>query len=59
MDYRSAAQAKACAEQFGDFELFQRTGMRAHPMNSLAKALLLRELAPETFARRLEDRHLR
>ncbi len=51
MDYRSAPQAKACAEQFGDFELFNRTGMRAHPMNSLAKALLLRELAPETFSR--------
>ena len=51
MDYRSAPQAKACAEQFGDFDLFQRTGMRAHPMNSLAKALLLRELAPETFSR--------
>jgi len=51
MDYRSAAQARQCAELFGEFELFQRTGMRPHPLNSLTKVLLLRELAPAVFER--------
>lgn len=51
MDYRSAPQAKRCAELFGAFDLFQRTGMRPHPINSLTKVLLLRELAPQVFRR--------
>jgi sugar (pentulose or hexulose) kinase len=51
MDYRSAAQARRCEEQFGGFELFLRTGMRPHPMNSLTKVLFLREHAPAVFAR--------
>ncbi|MBK9139085.1 MAG: hypothetical protein IPM17_10040 [Verrucomicrobia bacterium] len=51
MDYRSAPQARRCAELFGEFELFQRTGMRPHPLNSLTKVLLLRELAPAVFER--------
>ncbi len=51
MDYRSAAQARRCEERFGAFELFQRTGMRPHPINSLTKVLLLRELAPTVFQR--------
>lgn len=50
MDYRSAAQARRCEEQFGGFELFQRTGMRPHPMNSLTKVLYLRERLPAVFA---------
>lgn len=49
MDYRSAPQARQCEERFGGFELFQRTGMRPHPINSLAKVLLLRDLAPKVF----------
>jgi xylulokinase len=51
MDYRSAAQARRCEELFGGFELFQRTGMRPHPMNSLTKVLFLRERAPAVFSR--------
>lgn len=51
MDYRSAPQARLCEERFGGFALFQRTGMRPHPMNALAKILLLRELRPEVFER--------
>lgn len=51
MDYRSRRQAQECEQQCGAFELFERTGMRAHPMNSVTKALLLRELAPKTFAK--------
>lgn len=51
MDYRSAAQSKQCEERFGGFELFQRTGMRPHPINSLTKVLFLRALAPAVFQR--------
>ena len=51
MDYRSRRQAQACEEQCGAFELFQRTGMRAHPLNSVIKVLWLRELQPAVFAR--------
>lgn len=51
MDYRSATHARRCAKRFGAFELFQRTGMRPHPMNSLTKVLLLRELQPAIFQR--------
>jgi xylulokinase len=51
MDYRSQPQAERCAGLLGEFALFERTGMRPHPMNSLTKALLLRELAPGVFRR--------
>ena len=51
MDYRSAPQSDNCATLCGAFALFQQTGMRPHPMNSLTKVLLLRELAPEVFRR--------
>ena len=51
MDYRSRLQSEQCAETLGAFALFQRTGMRPHPMNSLTKVLLLRELAPAVFDR--------
>lgn len=51
MDYRAQRQARECEARCGAFELFERTGMRAHPLNSLPKILLLRELAPEVFAR--------
>ena len=39
MDYRGQAEAKWLAGQFGDKTLFERTGMRPHPMNSLVKML--------------------
>ncbi len=51
MDYRPAPQTRRCEELFGGFELFERTGMRPHPMNSLAKVLWLREHAPEVCDR--------
>lgn len=53
MDYRSREQAAACDKKFGAFDLFQHTGMRSHPMNSLNKALFLRERRPDLF----EGRH--
>ena len=51
MDYRSQPQARRCAELFGAFELFQRTGMRSHPINSLNKVLYLRDTQPRVFDR--------
>lgn len=51
MDYRSQRQAQECEQKFGGFEIFQRTGMRPHPINSLTKILLLRDLVPAVFER--------
>lgn len=51
MDYRSQRQAAECEEKCGAFALFQRTGMRSHPMNSITKILLLRDLAPDVFSK--------
>ncbi|HOW65525.1 MAG TPA: FGGY-family carbohydrate kinase [Candidatus Paceibacterota bacterium] len=51
MDYRSEPQSKWCEDHFGGFELFQRTGMRPHPINSLVKLLYLKERQPEVFRR--------
>jgi xylulokinase len=49
MDYRSAKAAKSFASTFGDRELFDRTGMRPHAMNSITKILYYRELNPRVF----------
>ena len=49
MDYRSAPQAQHCADLLGGFELFARTGMRPHPMNSVTKVLFLKDTAPRIF----------
>jgi xylulokinase len=51
MDYRSRPQSDQISTALGAFSLFQRTGMRPHPMNSLTKVLLLRDLAPPVFER--------
>jgi xylulokinase len=51
MDYRSHPQAEACARRFGARRLFERTGMRPHPINSLAKILWLKERRPEAYGR--------
>lgn len=49
MDYRSEKQARYCSKRFGERALFDRTGMRPHPMNSLVKMLWLRENHPEVW----------
>lgn len=49
MDYRSVEQGEACANIFGDRGLFDRTGMRPHPMNSLTKILWFKDHMPEVF----------
>ena len=51
MDYRSRQQARDCEEKCGAFDLFHRTGMRSHPINSIAKALWLRDRHPDAFAK--------
>ena len=41
MDYRSVKEAVSCSELIGERELFNLTGMRPHPITSLAKILWL------------------
>lgn len=49
MDYRSAHAARAFASTFGDRQLFDRTGMRPHALNSITKILYYKELNPQVF----------
>lgn len=49
MDYRSQEQAKKCEELFGGKTLFDMTGMRPHPINSLCKILWLKEKHPSVY----------
>jgi xylulokinase len=51
MDYRSLEQTQACEQQCGAWALFQRTGMRPHPLNTLTKVLFLREKQPRIFGK--------
>ncbi len=51
MDYRSEPQARRAAADFGERELFERTGMRPHAMNSLVKMMYLKENSPEIYNR--------
>jgi xylulokinase len=46
MDYRSKKQSDDCIRLLGERALFDRTGMRPHPMNSLTKMLWFRENMP-------------
>lgn len=49
MDYRGTEETELCSRQFGALSLFQRTGMRPHPMNSIIKILWIRQHQPELF----------
>lgn len=49
MDYRTVKEAELCGEIFGDREIFNQTGMRPHPMNSLTKILWFKENTPDIF----------
>lgn len=51
MDYRSAPSALAFADAFGERNLYERTGMRSHAMNSITKIRYVREAYPEVFAK--------
>ncbi len=50
MDYRCKSQLAVCAERFSDFEFFQRTGIRPHPLNAFLTMLWLRQERPDVFA---------
>ncbi len=50
MDYRCQSELAPCADLFDSYELFERTGMRPHPINSFLKMLWLRRAKPEVFA---------
>jgi len=47
MDYRCNQQAEAYAEEFGALPLFQKTGMRPHPINTLCKIRWITENRPD------------
>lgn len=47
MDYRSEPVARELADRLGERALFDRTGMRPHPMNSLVKMVWLFRQHPE------------
>jgi len=49
MDYRPTAQADWFARAFGARALFDLTGVRPHPINSIVKALWLKETRPRVF----------
>lgn len=49
MDYRSVNESRSCSELFGDRELFNLTGMRPHPLNSITKILWLKGHRPDVF----------
>jgi len=49
MDYRARPQASRSAELLGERALFERTGMRPHPINSILKALWLKEMRPQAW----------
>lgn len=51
MDYRPAGVAEKLADKLGDFLLFERTGMRPHPINAAVKTAWLRENNPEVYER--------
>jgi xylulokinase len=49
MDYRSTEQAERCGELFGARALFDRTGMRPHPIDSIVKILWIKETLPDVY----------
>ncbi|MDR0363081.1 MAG: hypothetical protein LBJ46_10430 [Planctomycetota bacterium] len=51
MDYRCRSEIPAVADRFDGYALFERTGMRPHPINFFLKMLWLRRAMPEVFTR--------
>ncbi len=51
MDYRPAGLAEECGRTLGARNLFELTGMRPHPINSIIKALWLKQQMPRLFER--------
>ena len=51
MDYRCQAESEAFAREFGEAWLFEKTGMRPHPLNSLCKIRNFVQATPEVDRR--------
>ena len=51
MDYRAKQECARCEELFGARRLFERTGMRPHPLNSLLKILWVKNHNPALYDR--------
>jgi xylulokinase len=49
MDYRGTVEAARCGELFGGKELFRKTGIRPHPINSIVKVLWIKNNEPDLF----------
>lgn len=49
MDYRTVPQSEYCGKLMGDRRLFDLTGMRPHPMNSITKILWFKENLPQIY----------
>ncbi|HVI41996.1 MAG TPA: FGGY family carbohydrate kinase, partial [Anaerovoracaceae bacterium] len=49
MDYRGTEETKRCETEFGGRNLFELTGMRPHPLNSLIKILWIKNNDPELY----------
>ena len=49
MDYRGVKQVKWCEETIGARTIFEKTGMRPHPMNSMIKIMWIKENEPELY----------
>lgn len=50
MDYRCRDQIVVAEKCFGEFDYFQRTGMRPHPMNFILKAMWLKKHRQKEYA---------
>lgn len=51
MDYRATKQVEWCSGLMGDRQLFQRTGLRPHPMSSISKMIWMKENLPDIYER--------
>ncbi len=49
MDYRAITETKSCEDMFGERKLFELTGMRPHPMNSLIKIIWVKNNNPKLY----------
>ncbi|MBC7958338.1 MAG: hypothetical protein H7X94_00595 [Vallitaleaceae bacterium] len=49
MDYRTVEEMEICKTIFGDQWLFEQTGMRPHPLNSLTKILWFKRNMPDLY----------
>lgn len=51
MDYRGQEEARQCGEDLGEKWIFQKTGMRPHPMNFFIKILWIQKHDPNLYER--------